>query len=303
MSFKNFLREYFTFNRRQRNGVFILLSVILILILYLSFADSFSSSEKIDFSKFEKDITQFEAAQTQKKDSASSEIKDHFTSSNSPEPESAERFPFDPNNLSDEDWSRLGLSDKQIKAIRNYESKGGKFRNKEDVKKMYVISPEVYASLQEYIRIPEDTSGKREVYKKFEKEKLMVELNSADTVQLDKLKGIGFAFAKRIIKYRELLGGFIKKEQLLEVYALDKEKYDLLSDNVFVDDLKLKKININTADLKTLQQHPYVKYNLANLIVNYRDQHGYYKSVEDIKKLNLMNDEIYNKLVPYLTIE
>ncbi|MBI4930608.1 MAG: helix-hairpin-helix domain-containing protein [Bacteroidetes bacterium] len=221
---KQFLRDYFSFNRRERNGVFVLLSLILVLILYLSFADFFFTREKTDFSKFEKEIADFEAVQKQISDSLSAR-NNYFTSFNTLDADSAERFSFNPNNLPEEDWKRLGLSDKQIKTIKNYESKGGKFRTKEDVKKMYCITPELYASLKPYIQIPENETP---AFKKSEHQPstinhqpLFVELNSADTTSLKTLKGIGSAFSKRIVAFREKLGGFVKKEQLMEVYGFD----------------------------------------------------------------------------------
>ncbi|TAL59829.1 MAG: hypothetical protein EPN85_08585 [Bacteroidetes bacterium] len=306
MGFKNFLREYFTFNRRERNGVFILLAVILAVILYLSFSDFFSSRKKTDFSKFEKEVAQFEAEQNQSVDSVLSEAKNNFKSPDSTDSNNSERFLFNPNTLPEDDWKRLGLSDKQIKVIKSYESKGGKFKSKEDVKKMYCISPKLFASFEQYIQIPADT------YRKVTKAPLSlwkgagggtVELNSADTTDIISLKGIGPSFAKRIIKYREILGGFIKKEQLLEVYGLDKEKYNLFSSAVIVDDSKVKKININTVTFEELKKHPYIKYNIANLIINYRKQHGNYVSVEDIKQLDLVNDELFAKIASYLTVQ
>ena len=118
MGFNNFLREYFTFNRRQRNGVFVLLSIILLLVLWLSFSDLFFSPEKTDFSQFEKEVAEFEAGIATHSDSTT-EKNNYFASSNTPEPEKAELFPFDPNNLPDQDWKRLGLSEKQIKVIKN----------------------------------------------------------------------------------------------------------------------------------------------------------------------------------------
>src|ERR1035437_2513935 len=154
---KNILRDYFTFNRRERNGIFVLLAIIFILILYLSFSDYFFPKEKIDFSKFEKEISQFEAQQKRTGDSAEVE-NNYFHSGNTPELDNAERFYFNPNNLPEQDWKRLGLSDKQIHTIKNYESKGGTFRTKEDVKKMYCITPQLYASLDPYIQIPSKTT-------------------------------------------------------------------------------------------------------------------------------------------------
>jgi len=306
---KQFLRDYFSFNRRERNGVFILLSVILLLILYLSFSDFFFPREKIDFTKFEKEVSDFETEQKKIDDSLSHDTKNYFAGSNTPESDSIERFDFDPNNLSEKDWRRLGLSDKQIKTIKNYESKGGKFRTKEDVKKMYCITPELYASLEPYIRITTKTNiyeNKIEVKHSLsigrEKEEgIVVELNSADTTELKTLKGIGSAFAKRMIAFREKLGGFVKKEQLLEVYGFDKEKFELVSPQVEIDLTKVKKININSASVDDLKKHAYLDKNTAIKIFWHRVNNGDYSDVSQIKKLNLVDEELYSKIAPYLT--
>ena len=308
---KQFFRDYFSFNRRERNGVFVLLSIILVLILYLSFADFFFPKEKIDFSKFEKEIADFEAVQKQISDSLSSK-NNYFSSFNTLDAaDSAERFSFNPNNLSEEDWKRLGLSDKQIKTIKKYESKGGKFRTKEDVKKMYCIPPELYTSLEPYIQIPTKTN----VYeKKIEAKpslslgggkegRAVVELNSADTTELKKLKGIGSVFAKRIVKFRDALGGFVRKEQLLEVYGFDKEKFDLVSPQTTLDISKAKKININSASVDDLRKHPYMDKTTATKIFWHRVNKGDYSDVSDIKKLNLVGEELYGKIEPYLTVK
>ncbi len=311
---KQFLRDYFTFNRRERNGVFILLSIIILLLLYLSFSDFFFPKEKIDFSKFEKEIADFETEQKRVNDSLSQQ-KNYFASSNAPDPDSyrdAERFSFNPNNLPDEEWKRLGLSEKQIRTIKNYESKGGKFRSKEDVKKMYSITPELYALLEKYILIPENNKTiypankhqpSPDSYRDINHQPLLVELNSADTTELKTLKGIGSSFAKRIVKFRDMLGGFVKKEQLLEVYGFDKEKYDLVSPQVKIDLSKVKRININSASVDNLRKHPYMDKKAAVKIFWHRVNHGDYADVEDILKTNLVDEQLYSKLAPYLTVK
>src|SRR4051812_30775121 len=134
---KQFFRDYFTFNKRERNGVFILISIITVLVFYLNISSNFVSEKPVDFTKFEDDVKQFKASLQESVDSgahnerkyAVPSIADKMTSTK------AERFNFDPNNLSDTDWKRLGLSAKQIHSIKNYETKGGKFRTKQDVKK------------------------------------------------------------------------------------------------------------------------------------------------------------------------
>ncbi len=301
---KQFLRDYFTFNRRERNGVFILLSIIVLLIFCLAFGNIFHKSESIDFSDFQKQISEFESNlksvdSTQEKYT----ISDNLTEKKVNYKE-AERFVFNPNNLPAKDWKRLGLSDKQIKIIKNYESKGGKFYKKEDVKKIYGISEKLYISLDPYISIPKEIKTNQVFDKSPHKlPKKLVELNSADTSEYNSLKGIGAVFANRIIKYREKLGGFYKTEQLLEVYGFNQEKLDAIKNDIALDSLTIRKININKVTLNDLKTHPYIKYNLANAIVNYRDKHGAYKTIEDIKQIDLVNVELYTKLAPYLTLE
>lgn len=319
MGFKNIIRDYFTFNRRERNGVFVLLSIILVLILYLSFSDFFFSKEKIDFAKFEKEISWFEAQQKCSSDSISSE-KNYFASGSTSEPDSAERFAFNPNNLPEEDWRRLGLSDRQIRTIKNYESKGGKFRAKEDLKKMYCITPQFYASLEPYIQIPEFKilQSKQQVQTPLSLDNRaksegwarssgvggeVIELNSADTSDLKTLKGIGSIFAKRILKYRDQLGGFVRKDQLIEVYGFDQEKLKLVSPQVTLDTSTIKKININSASVEDLKKHPYMNKKAAIAIYMHRVNKGDFKSVREIKDLNFVDDELYNKIAPYLKAE
>lgn len=131
----------------------------------------------------------------------------------------------------------------------------------------------------------------------------LLELNSADSAQLDKLRGIGPAFATRIIKYRQRLGGYYHVSQLMEVFGMDKERYGILRSQVTLDTNRIRKLNINTMDKDSLKLHPYIRWNLANLIVNYREKHGKYSAVEDLKKLDLLNDSIYAKLAPYCKVQ
>ncbi|MCX6296782.1 MAG: hypothetical protein NTX97_12095 [Bacteroidetes bacterium] len=151
---KNIFRDFLTFNKRERNGVFILTGIICALILYLNISSRFINQEQVDFTKFDKDVRAFQASIKEKTSS------NEYPEKGTPKAENifsdktkVERFSFDPNNLPEGEWKRLGLNEKQIKTIKNYESKGGRFRKKEDVKKMYCIKDELYASLEPFIQI------------------------------------------------------------------------------------------------------------------------------------------------------
>jgi len=212
-------------------------------------------------------------------------------------------FPFDPNDLPEEKWKELGLRDRLVQTIMNYRSKGGKFHNKEDLKKIYGMREEEYLLLEPYVVIPIDSSQQYGKESKVMREDLVVELNTADTLDLQQLRGIGPAFARRIVRYRDKLGGYYRKEQLLEVYGMEAERYDGIKDHVTVDAGLIKKININKATIKDMLRHPYMEFYIAKAIVNYRGQKGPYTDVRQIREAETIYDEVYEKLAPYLTVE
>jgi DNA uptake protein ComE-like DNA-binding protein len=131
---------------------------------------------------------------------------------------------------------------------------------------------------------------------------LIVELNTADSAQLTTLKGVGPFYAKAIVKYRNSIGGFFSKQQLLEIWKFDQDKLAAIENNITVDATKIRKININTCEAAELKS-AYINWAAANGIVNYRKNHGKYKSVEEIRLTDLVDEETYRKIVPYLVIE
>ena len=190
--------------------------------------------------------------------------------------------------------------------IENYVSKGGKFRRKEDLKKMYCITESEYNVLEPYIQIPpeeKENGKKKSSANKSEKNTVVIELNSADTNDLKKLSGIGSWYAKKIISYRTKLGGFYKKEQLLEVRGIDSARYVGFVDFISINASLVKTMNINTASVEELKKHPYIGYNIAVSLTNLRQLYGRYSSVNDIRKSALINDANYEKIAEYLTVE
>ncbi|RYD70488.1 MAG: hypothetical protein EOP55_22145, partial [Sphingobacteriales bacterium] len=174
---------------------------------------------------------------------------------NEPDVKHGTLFTFNPNKLSVAQWKKMGLNDRQISVIKNYEDKGGRFFSKQDVKKMYAFSLKDYERIAPYIDLPE-----RSTYTKKTFLTVPIELNTADSATLTKVYGIGPAFARRIIKYRTLLGGFYSKQQLKEVYGLDADKYDEIKDQVKVNASHLQKITINLAEASELNRLPYLDY-------------------------------------------
>ena len=218
-------------------------------------------------------------------------------------------FNFDPNLINADDWQRLGLSVKQAAVMTRYKEKGGRYFEKEDLQKMYVISPEMYERLIPYISIglakeqqhqqlnPEYPAKRYPVQQKA----ALIPLNTADTLQLMEIRGVGPAFARRIFNYRQRLGGFYQKEQLLEVYGLDSLKYNEIKDQISLDVQALTRINLNTALFDDLKNHPYLKYKQVNAIIQFRKQHGNYSNIADLRKIAILSAETIERLAPYIS--
>lgn len=162
-----------------------------------------------------------------------------------------ESFAFNPNTVSLEDLQRLGFSRKQAQSIDNYRQKGGVFRRKSDFAKSYVVADSVYKRLEPYISIP------------------LIDLNQADSAEFDSLPGIGGWFASKIIEHRERLGGYSYKEQLMDIYRFDQDKFAALSDLVTIS--KPYRYPLWTLPADSLRLHPYIRnYETAHAIVLFR---------------------------------
>ena len=333
---KKFIRDYLTFNKEQRNGILFLSAIIVLLLFSNLLIPYFIPERETDFSEFEKEIDAFSLAKKLYEDSVANIAKsdsskrkyNYFDTTKTSKTivnndvHKQELFNFNPNNLPSSDWQKLGFKDWQIRTIKNYERKGGKFYSKENLKKIYGMSDELYASIEPYITIPKPTPNPSQKEGKSEASKissplgrsggalkpptLLIELNTTDSAELEKAKGIGPSFAGRIIKYKERLGGFVKKEQLLEVWGM-KEKpdlYKMICEGITVNPNKIRRININTCEVKELKRHPYfTDWNAPNAIVNYRQKHGKYKVIDEIKKTGVVSDELFLILAPYLKTE
>ncbi|MET1054776.1 MAG: helix-hairpin-helix domain-containing protein [Pedobacter sp.] len=232
------------------------------------------------------------------------QLKEHPYRRGRPVP--ARLFSFDPNHTTAAEWQLLGLSPKQAAVMIRYTAKGGRFRKKEDLRKMYMVTEEMFQRWNLYIKIsPGDTLpyNKYAPYKFTKPKPVLAALNTADTLQLDSVKGIGPAFARRIVKYREALGGYYKKEQLLEIFQMDTARYNAVKDQLILDKTALRMIHVNKIERNDLKYHPYLKYNQINAIIQFRKQHGNYSNIAELKKVAILSPETVEKLAPYISFD
>jgi competence protein ComEA len=285
------IKNHLTITKKEWNGLVILVILIAGVLIAPYVYQVFHKDNTINFKAFDKAAAQL--SQIEKKDT-------NNTSAAATDDKLANpvMFPFDPNNLTVKQWQQLGLSSRQANVIIHYQAKGGRFYNREDLKKIYAITADDYKKLEPYINIPEAAAVSKKL-----KLGQVIELNNADSAKLTELNGIGPSFAVRIIRYRNRLGGFHHKEQLKEVYGVDSLLYADVSPQVSVNPVLVKKIDINTISFDQLRIFPYLAYKQVNAIIQYRAQHGNYNSIADLKNIVLLDENIIRKIEPYLNFK
>ncbi len=135
------------------------------------------------------------------------------------------------------------------------------------------------------------------------KDSVYLDLNNSDTLDLQEVKGVGKVRARNIYKYGQKLGGYISVEQLREVYSIDEETFQKIKPHFYASKIEIRKININSDDVKYLANHPYIDFALAKAFIRFRKKYNQdFTKIEDIKNIHLMDEETYNKLYPYLKL-
>lgn len=230
-------------------------------------------------------------------------------------------YRFNPNQLTVAQWQELGLNKYIAQRILNYRAKAGDFKSKGQLQKIYGLSDSLFQLWYPYIDLPEENPGyarnndrsfstsfsenrPKTGYPRKRWELEPFDLNAADTAQLKQIKGIGSKLSARIVKFRDRMGGFHSVNQVAEVYGLTPEVVDSVKKYTFLAKANgAKQINLNTATFEELRGHPYIGYNLARAIVNYRTQHGPYSSVEELRKIKTLEEAAFQKLQPYVTVQ
>jgi len=294
---KAWIRSIFAFSRSETNALLILLPLMVLLIFSEPAYRYWFTNQELSFSKDSLRLDSLIAKwQWEKLDSISESIDRPL-------------FRFNPNTTSRDSLLQLGFSPSLARRIVNYRTKGGVFKIKSDLLKMYGTDTLLFQKLYSFIDLPLIAEKKRKEFLKdsFPTRPIVaitrLDLNVADTAQLITVYGIGSKFSLRIVEYRERLGGFVSMNQLNEVYRLDTTAIGRLKKKFFVSPgFVPRQIQLNTVTEKELAAHPYISYKLAAAVVAYRFQHGYFASIEDLVNLKLLTEKDFQRIKPYITI-
>jgi len=298
------IRELFSFSKKERSGIIVLLSVIFILIVLWKLIPYFVPNDTTDYSKWEAEVN---AYLSQKKEV--------------PATKPLHLVAFNPNKVDSAVLINMGISSKIAATWVKYIQKGGKFRENSDVRKIFGMTSELFEQLDSFMIIPptEAISSKEGnqihvVDSKtitespiFNRAKILInekkpvnvlELNNADSLHLLAIPGIGPVFASRIIRYRNLLGGYYSVNQLKEVYGMKEEYFKATSPYLRADQTTLTTFNINFATIQELGRHPYIGFKTARLIFKLRDRVGKFTKPDDLS--SLLSGDSLKRMIPYL---
>ncbi|GAB2541030.1 helix-hairpin-helix domain-containing protein [Spirosoma aerophilum] len=318
------IRDYFGFSHKETRG-FLVLIFLTLLCLLIPFIYRFVGSKTTldtsasDQRKLDSLVALMQAEEVKHPQFGDRSGKEKTTGERFSEPK---LFNFDPNTVSIAGWQQLGLPKWMAERIEKYRSKGGQFRRKEDLLKIYDFPPDLYDQLEPYITLketsrPNPANDRFDANKPFTNERYKpierpayaerpakpapqpFDINTADTAQLIALKGIGSTLAGRIVKFRDALGGFISPDQFGEIYSLDSLALDELQKFGKIRSA-VRRIPVNTSTVDQLDRHPFISRRQAQIIVNYREQHGAYTSVESLKPIRILDAKTIEKMAPYL---
>lgn len=293
--------------------------IIFVLIIIRLIIPHIRQDKTYDFSEFQDEINEFE-----KSISETNERPEEGTTA----PNDYPLFSFNPNTATREELLKLGLEQRVVRNILKYRDHGGRFRTREDLKKIYRLDSATYLRIEPFILISNQTgivgekSGDIKVQSQDTKVQsgdsvklhpdsgvdrtrtvIPIPLNVSDSAALVNIYGIGPVLSVRIIKYRNLLGGYVSKDQLLEVYGMTSEYFENICNAIYIDTAAVTPIHINTANFAVLSRHPYLNDYQSRAIIAYREIKGKFNNTDEIEENGLLPHEIYMKLKPYLTVE
>jgi competence protein ComEA len=316
MSWRTTVQDYLRFTRKDRIGILVILFFILLVLLFPKFIARSTGSEVIaPDSAWIASMKSLEELNSEGRTIEEDEHSYQYDKVVNTYQPKGELFYFDPNSITESEWRKLGVRDKTIRTILNYRGKGGKFRKPEDLQKVYGLRQSEYDRLAPFIQItpavsqsspiqdPNDKLISKSFEKKYSRDYAVVDINTADTSALIALPGIGSKLAARIVSFREKLGGFYSIDQVRQTFGLPDSTFQKIKQYLKLENIQLRKININTATIGELKAHPYIRYGIANPMIAYRNEHGPFLKLEDIRNVMAVTNEVYEKIKFYLVVQ
>ncbi|MDW3195931.1 MAG: helix-hairpin-helix domain-containing protein [Cytophagales bacterium] len=305
--FRVYIINLIGFNKTEANATIILLSIVLLAGIlprkYFRMSHSTTSTEQQDKQLLSDWLLEIDN---------SLKAKDSFKKQQKNTP-IYEPFKFDPNLASDADLKKLGFKPYLASRIVNYRKAGGSFKSPEELLKIFGMDSALVHRLTPYIAIAPPAKKEKNLStpiasvekKKTEKNapKIWMDLNLATNEELQEIRGIGPFYAKNILAYRNELGGFYSYLQLTEVYRMKPNVIDLLKKHTYISEAPTQNLPINSDSMKHLANHPYLNWNQARVIVNYRKQHGTFTDAEELLNIKIIDDSLYQKISPYISVE
>ena len=304
------IQDYFAFSRTEMRGLLVLLCLTFAGLWLPTVLKQVRQAEAItsqqDWQTLDSLVALWEAAPTRFPATERPAFKQEIVLTS-----------FDPNQASEETLAALGFPTWIAERIVKYRDKGGEFRIKQDLQKIYGLSSEDYQRVQDYILLPDVLPQKTKAKASFTSgeaaplyptkpavtlQPASLDINTADTAQLQQIPGIGTKLSARIVKYRQQLGGFHSLAQLQEIYHITDDGLANLNQYGVVHSGTVQKIDINKADVEQLARHPYISWPLAKAIVAHREDYGSFTTLENVKEVYLMDEILFEKLAPYWVI-
>lgn len=212
---------------------------------------------------------------------------------------------LDLNTATFEELLAIGIHRNQTRNIIRYRERGGRFYKKEDILKIYGFTADMYTGIEAYISVeqkkrPHTSAADTRKEKTRTNDIFMFEINTSSVDDLVRIPGIGDYRARKIIEYREKLGGYYNYNQLLEVYSIDSSVITSIQRHTYIDSSHIKKLNINIAEFRDILVHPYGGYRVAKDIMQYRTIQKTITSIEELHEENILTKTEYEKLSTYL---
>lgn len=295
-------KSHFWYNKNQRNGIFVL-GIIILMLQVLIFTNVFSQDKVIE--TYSPEILAFQ----QQIDSLRLiQIKNR----------KPKIYPFNPNYITDYKGEQLGMSLEEIDRLLIFRKSNRFINSKKEFQNITKVSDSLLNTIAPYFKFPDwvtkrnqqKNTGRNATYSKTDKSRFpkykisTTNINKATAEDFKTINGIGSAFSERIIKYRSKLKGFSFDDQLYEIWGLEKEVADRVL-SVFKIETKpvIKKENVNTLEFKELLKNPYIDYKLCKMIFEYRDEVAELQDIAELKNIKDFPLELYGRIVLYLLAE